>query len=627
MVSLTHAISRSSSHRTSLDLATLRDPMRLYSADFSTKCVFTNQSEPTGGSPIHPWFPRFLAHPSTPALKSWYHSSATRTQRSQGSVFWRPFRNTSFAPSVKHTSMIKVEGLTKRYARNVAVKNISFEVGQGEIVGFLGKNGAGKTTTMRVLTCFLPPTSGTASVAGFDVLEQPLEVKKRIGYLPETPPLYPEMEVVSYLTFVARLKGIPNGDIARRVEEVSDRCAILGVKNSLIGKLSKGYRQRVGIAQALIHNPPVLILDEPTSGLDPEQQREARQLIASLSGDHTIILSTHILSEVEQSCSKVIIINDGRIVAVDSVANLHTRRRGAEKVLIEVAGAPPVEIRKRLELVTGVAHVVSHDGRPGTSAFEVEGLDGSSVRPDLARAVVQAGWNLTELRPVGESLEEIFLELTKSEATRPTQRRRTGSPMRNILTICGKELRSYFTSPIAYLLMALFGLIFGYFFYSATAYFVLAGIRAQMGGQAQPMSINDYVIAPLMGNASVVCLFLLPLISMRLFAEEKRSGTIELLMTSPVRDWEIILGKWLGAMVMYLCVLAMSGFSVCAPVCVGPARLAAHPDRLSRPHSAGWHCPRHRNLHFHHHQKPDHRGCGYLLGLPAPVGIELGKFL
>jgi ABC-2 type transport system ATP-binding protein len=311
--------------------------------------------------------------------------------------------------------MIKVEGLTKRYARNVAVKNISFEVGQGEIVGFLGKNGAGKTTTMRVLTCFLPPTSGTASVAGFDVLEQPLEVKKRIGYLPETPPLYPEMEVSSYLTFVARLKGIPNGEIPRRVDEVMERCAISGVRDTLLGKLSKGYRQRVGLAQAIIHNPPVLILDEPTSGLDPEQQREARQLIASLSGDHTIILSTHILSEVEQSCSKVIIINEGRIVAVDSVANLHNRRRGAERVLIEVAGAAPQDIRKRLELVGGVARVVEHDGRPGTVAFEVEGLEGSAVRPDLARAIVQAGWNLTELRPVGESLEEIFIELTKSE--------------------------------------------------------------------------------------------------------------------------------------------------------------------------------------------------------------------
>ena len=312
--------------------------------------------------------------------------------------------------------MIKVEGLTKRYARHVAVKNISFEVGKGEIVGFLGKNGAGKTTTMRVLTCFLPPSAGTVTVAGFDVLEQPLEVKKRIGYLPETPPVYPEMEVDTYLTFVARLKGIPSEEIAKRVDEACERCAVGNVKRTIIGKLSKGYRQRVGLAQAIIHNPPVLILDEPTSGLDPEQQREARQLIASLAGDHTIILSTHILSEVEHSCSKVVIINAGEIVAVDSVANLHNRRQASETVLIEVSGADPYAVRQKLEQVSGVASVVSRDGHDGTAAFEVRGMAEREVRPELARAIVQAGWNLNELRPVGESLEEIFLELTKSES-------------------------------------------------------------------------------------------------------------------------------------------------------------------------------------------------------------------
>jgi len=312
--------------------------------------------------------------------------------------------------------MIKVEGLTKRYARHVAVKNISFEVGQGEIVGFLGKNGAGKTTTMRVLTCFLPPTAGKANVAGFDVIDQSLEVKKRIGYLPETPPLYPEMEIDAYLTFVAKLKGIPTGDIKRRVDEVCERTAIADRKTTIIGKLSKGYRQRVGLAQAIIHNPPVLILDEPTSGLDPQQQREARQLIASLSGDHTIILSTHILSEVEQSCSKVIIINNGEIVASDTVANLHNRRGTAESVRIEVAGAPANQIRQRLEQVAGVASVASRDTRNGAEVFEVRGLENASIRPELARAVVQSGWNLTELRTMGESLEEIFLELTKSES-------------------------------------------------------------------------------------------------------------------------------------------------------------------------------------------------------------------
>src|ERR1700733_1266491 len=311
--------------------------------------------------------------------------------------------------------MIKVEGLTKRYARNVAVKNISFEVGKGEIVGFLGKNGAGKTTTVRVLTCFLPPTSGKASVAGFDVIEQSLDVRKNIGYLPETPPLYPEMEGGDFLTFVAKLKGIPSADVAKRVNEVLERTALGNVRNTIMGKLSKGYRQRVGIAQAIIHNPPVLILDEPTSGLDPEQQREARQLIASLSGDHTIILSTHILSEVEQSCSKVIIINAGEIIAVDSVANLHHRRKGGEMVSLHVAGASEPEVRQKLEQVSGVASVEYRDSSDTLAAFEVRSLENYSVRPELARAIVQSGWNLTELRPVAESLEEIFLELTKSE--------------------------------------------------------------------------------------------------------------------------------------------------------------------------------------------------------------------
>ena len=221
--------------------------------------------------------------------------------------------------------MIKVEGLTKRYPRTVAVDDISFEVEKGQIVGFLGPNGAGKTTTMRVLTCFLPPSAGKASVAGFDVLEQPMEVKKRIGYLPETPPLYPEMEVIEYLTFVGQIKGITGADIQRRASEVIERCALGDVRTKLIGKLSKGYRQRVGLAQAIIHNPDVLILDEPTSGLDPKQIIEIRELLKALAGDHTIILSTHILSEVEHSCERVIIISQGKLVAQDSVANLTNR--------------------------------------------------------------------------------------------------------------------------------------------------------------------------------------------------------------------------------------------------------------------------------------------------------------
>ena len=313
--------------------------------------------------------------------------------------------------------MIKVEGLTKRYARHVAVDNISFEVAKGQIVGFLGPNGAGKTTTMRVLTCFLPPTAGSVRVGDFDVLEQPMEVKRRIGYLPETPPLYPEMEVTEYLDFVGRLKGLRGEQLAKRVEEVTERCSVTDVKNKLIGKLSKGYRQRVGLAQAIIHNPDVLILDEPTSGLDPQQIIETRDLIKELAGNHTIIISTHILPEVEQICERVIIIAKGKLVATDTVANLTSRLRGAETVSVEVtarggASLSAGEVQTALQRVTGVSRVTTKSAHDGALAFMVESAEGQHIRPQLARAVIDAGWNLNELHAVGLSLEEIFLELT-----------------------------------------------------------------------------------------------------------------------------------------------------------------------------------------------------------------------
>ncbi len=317
--------------------------------------------------------------------------------------------------------MIKVEGLTKRYARTVAVDDISFEVDKGQIVGFLGPNGAGKTTTMRILTGFLPATAGKANVAGFDVQENPMEVKKRIGYLPETPPLYPEMEVTEYLEFAGQIKGIGKADIKRRADDAIGRCSLGEVRNKLISKLSKGYRQRVGIAQAIIHNPDVLILDEPTSGLDPKQIIEIRELLRALAGEHTIILSTHILSEVEHSCERVIIISQGKLVAQDSVANLTNRLRGSEAVSLEVSpadGHPAAsEVQQRLEQVSGVSRVMMKDPREGRLVFEVESLQGRHIRAELARGVVQAGWNLTELRPVGLSLEDIFLQLTGAEQT------------------------------------------------------------------------------------------------------------------------------------------------------------------------------------------------------------------
>jgi len=318
--------------------------------------------------------------------------------------------------------MIQVEGLTKRYARHVAVNNISFSVEKGDIVGFLGPNGAGKTTTMRILTCFMPPTEGRARVAGFDVFEQPHEVKKRIGYLPEMPPLYPEMSVEDYLTFVARLKNVPTSEVKQRTGQVMERCSVADVRSKLIGKLSKGYRQRVGLAQAIIHNPDVLILDEPTSGLDPKQINETRELIKSLAGEHTIILSTHILPEVEAVCRDVIIINKGRVVVTDSVENLKARAGvgAAIQVQVDTEGqADANTVRQRLEQVPGVSKVLDRAATGSRFVFEVESLHGRNTRADVARAVVHAGWNLFELKSSTLSLEEVFLELTGSQPGAP----------------------------------------------------------------------------------------------------------------------------------------------------------------------------------------------------------------
>ncbi len=310
--------------------------------------------------------------------------------------------------------MIQVQDLTKKYARHVAVNDISFSVEKGDIVGFLGPNGAGKTTTMRILTCFLPPSAGKATVGGFDCFEQPFEVKKRIGYLPEMPPLYPEMSVQDYIMFVARLKNVPAADVKTRTEQVMERCSVADVKTKLISKLSRGYRQRVGLAQAIIHNPDVLILDEPTSGLDPKQITETRDLIKSLSGEHTIILSTHILPEVEAVCRKVIIINRGRLVATDSVEHLKSTGVGnTMQVQLDTAGtADAAAVHQKLEQVPGVSKVVEKSVSDSRLVFEVDGLPDRNPRPDVARAVVHAGWNLLELKSATLSLEEVYLQLT-----------------------------------------------------------------------------------------------------------------------------------------------------------------------------------------------------------------------
>jgi len=314
--------------------------------------------------------------------------------------------------------VIEVEHLTKRYGTVTAVDDISFRVNKGEILGFLGPNGAGKTTTMRVLTGYMPATDGRAAVAGYDVFDHPIEAKLRTGYLPETPPLYPDMTVREYLNFVAKIKGVAPKDRAARVDQVMTRTWVTDMANRACGKLSKGYRQRVGLAQALIHNPEVLILDEPTAGLDPKQINETRRLIKALAGDHTIILSTHILTEVEQTCQRVVIINKGKVVAEDTPENLTRRLRGSATMFVQVDGDRAAEAQAALARVDGVARVTSADAS-GT-AFEVESESGRDVRRELASAVINGGWGLVELRPMRLSLEDVFLSLTTEERQEET---------------------------------------------------------------------------------------------------------------------------------------------------------------------------------------------------------------
>ena len=314
--------------------------------------------------------------------------------------------------------MIEVQHLTKRYGPVTAVNDVSFTVERGEILGFLGPNGAGKTTTMRVLTGYMPPSEGKAIVAGYDVFEQPIEAKRRTGYLPETPPLYPEMTVREYLTFVARIKGVPRKESKARIGEMMKKTRIDDVADRHCGKLSKGYRQRVGLAQAMLHNPEVLILDEPTAGLDPKQIIETRQLIKGLAGDHTIILSTHILPEVSQTCQRVVIINKGKVVAVDTPDNLTSRLRGSETMYLQV-DAQGADAAAVLQRVAGVRRVAVADTKQQVVGFEIDSETGHDVRRELAAAVVGRGWGLLEMRPLRMSLEEIFLHVTTEDVAAP----------------------------------------------------------------------------------------------------------------------------------------------------------------------------------------------------------------
>ena len=310
--------------------------------------------------------------------------------------------------------MIEVENLTKRYGPTLAVSDVTFEVQKGEILGFLGPNGAGKTTTMRVITGYLPPSEGRVRVAGYDVVEEPLEAKRRTGYLPESPPVYPDMTVTEYLAFVGRIKGISRRELKSRMAEISERCAVTDVQNRQIGRLSKGYRQRVGLAQALIHNPEVLVLDEPTAGLDPKQIIETRQLIKGLAGRHTIILSTHILPEAAKTCQRVVVINAGKIVAVGTPDELTRRLQGFETILLTVEGLA-ADVKEKLQRVEGVNLVQPRDTSDGRVTYEVHAEKGKDVRAELARAVVESHWKLYELKTSGLSLEDIFLKLTTKD--------------------------------------------------------------------------------------------------------------------------------------------------------------------------------------------------------------------
>jgi len=307
--------------------------------------------------------------------------------------------------------VIQADSLSRNYGERWAIRDVSFQAREGEILGFLGPNGAGKTTTMRVLTGFLAPSAGRASVAGFDIVQQPLEAKRRLGYLPETVPLYDDFTAREYLGFVARLKRVERRKIDDAVDRAMELCAVTEVADRLLRNLSRGYRQRVGLAHAIVHDPAVLILDEPTSAMDPRQIVEIRNVIKSLRGNHTIILSTHILPEATALCDRVIIMNEGAIVAVDTYEQLAARLRSSEKTLVRAA-RPGGDLALRLGRIPGVLHVSPSDGG---GDFVVEAALGQDVREQLARAVVDTGAGLLELRPLAMSLEDVFLRLVTHE--------------------------------------------------------------------------------------------------------------------------------------------------------------------------------------------------------------------
>jgi ABC-2 type transport system ATP-binding protein len=400
--------------------------------------------------------------------------------------------------------MIKVEGLTKKYAGITAVNDLNFTVEKGEIVGFLGPNGAGKSTTMRILSCYLSATSGRASVAGFDVASQSREVRSRVGYMPENVALYPEMRVQEYLEYRAALKGVRGRRNRQRVNAVKELCNLRDVEQKLIGALSKGYRQRVGLADALLHDPDLLILDEPTIGLDPNQIRQVRQLIKDLGKRHTILLSTHILSEVEMTCSRVLIIDRGRIAASDTPEALAGRVRTAGGIRAEIH-AEAGDLEKALAAL------------PGVRKAEVEAM------PD--------GWQGCVLRTDAEHESRAGLRRNHP----------IGGTAMNFFTLLNREIRAYFLSPVAWVVMFFFLLLTGFNFY--------AGVAALNRGPSEVTVVEAFFNTVFFWFGFVL---IFPLITMRLFSEEYKMGTIEPLMTAPVRDSQVVLAKYGGALFFYI---------------------------------------------------------------------------
>lgn len=480
--------------------------------------------------------------------------------------------------------MIYANGLSKAFGTFRALDNVTFEVRRGEVVGFLGPNGAGKSTTMRILTCFIAPTRGTAKVHGHDVFDEALAVRQQIGYLPQRAPLYQDMTVWEYLQFTAKMRGLDEATFRARMKKIVEVCGLAQSLGKDIGTLSHGYRQRVGLGQALVHDPPILILDEPTSDLDPNEKAEVISYIQEIGRDRTILLSTHNLNEVEQACARAIIVSRGRVVADGALEDIRAKS-GAVRYVVSVDeqkgmrnGAPSEgQVRGALEALKGVKLVKTRPSDESAHHFELHGDQGGDLREDIFRLCVEKGWLLLELRRDAQTLEDVFRGLTRSDerqsrglapeeaeaegddeddddegddeeddeddeaaeaprggklvmATEATARR-GGSPM---LIIAGREFRSYFNSPLAYVVICLSQLLLGLLFFKLKGGFWQVD-RATLDRLFEFMPYG-------------LCLLVIPVITMRLIAEERSSGTLEMLITLPVQDWEVVLGKYLGAL-------------------------------------------------------------------------------